>query len=178
MYQLYYLPGACSQAIHVLLLELGQQVELINKNTVSDFAALNPLGTVPVLVDGDKVLREGAALVLYLLGKHPNSLLATSGAAREQAIENLMLANASLHPTYAKLFSCAPISLTRRRWPPVIKLPYRALSNCGKWSMTGWRSSCTWAASSHRRPIFCSRYTPVGAGISRWRSNWGATSSE
>ena len=104
MYQLYYLPGACSQAIHVLLLELGQQVELINKNTVSDFAALNPLGTVPVLMDGHKVLREGAALVLYLLGKHPSSLLATSGVAREQAIENLMLANASLHPAYAKLF--------------------------------------------------------------------------
>lgn len=104
MYQLYYLPGACSQAIHVLLLELDQQVELINKNTVSDFAALNPLGTVPVLVDGNKVLREGAALVLYLLGKHPNSLLATSGVAREQAIEDLMLANASLHPAYAKLF--------------------------------------------------------------------------
>lgn len=104
MYQLYYLPGACSQAIHVLLLELGQQVELIDKNTVSDFAALNPLGTVPVLVDSDKVLREGAALVLYLLGKHPSSLLATSGVAREQAIENLMLANASLHPAYAKLF--------------------------------------------------------------------------
>ena len=104
MYQLYYLPGACSQAIHVLLLELGQQVELINKNTVSDFAALNPLGTVPVLVDGDKVLHEGAAMVLYLLGKHPNSMLATSGVAREQAIENLMLANASLHPAYAKLF--------------------------------------------------------------------------
>lgn len=104
MYQLYYLPGACSQAIHVLLLELGQQVELIDKNTVSDFAALNPLGTVPVLVDGDKVLREGAALVLYLLGKHPNSLLAATGVAREQAIENLMLANASLHPAYAKLF--------------------------------------------------------------------------
>ena len=104
MYQLYYLPGACSQAIHVLLLELGQQVELINKNTVSDFAALNPLGTVPVLMDGHKVLREGAALVLYLLGKHPSSLLATSGVAREQAIEHLMLANASLHPAYAKLF--------------------------------------------------------------------------
>lgn len=104
MYQLYYLPGACSQAIHVLLLELGQKVELINKNAVSDFAALNPLGAVPVLVDGDKVLREGAALVLYLLGKHANNLLAASGVAREQAIENLMLANASLHPAYSRLF--------------------------------------------------------------------------
>ncbi|MBX9915280.1 MAG: glutathione S-transferase N-terminal domain-containing protein, partial [Pseudomonadaceae bacterium] len=82
MYKLYYAPGACSLATHVLLLELGQPVELINKNTVSNFAALNPLGAVPVLVDGDKVLREGAALVLYLLGKHPNNLLATSGEAR------------------------------------------------------------------------------------------------
>lgn len=104
MYQLYYLPGACSQAIHVLLLELGQEVELINKNTHSDFAALNPLGAVPVLVDGDKVLREGAALVLYLLDKHPNSLLAASGVAREQGIENLMLANATVHPAYSRLF--------------------------------------------------------------------------
>lgn len=104
MYKLYYSPGACSLATHMLLLELGQQVELINKNAVSDFAALNPLGAVPVLVDGDKVLREGAALVLYLLGKHTNSLLAAEGVAREQAIENLMLANASVHPAYSKLF--------------------------------------------------------------------------
>jgi glutathione S-transferase len=104
MYKLYYAPGACSLATHVLLLELGQPVELINKNTVSNFAALNPLGAVPVLVDGDKVLREGAALVLYLLGKHPNNLLATSGEAREQGIENLMLANASMHPAYSRLF--------------------------------------------------------------------------
>jgi glutathione S-transferase len=104
MYTLYYAPGACSLAVHALLLELHQEVEAINKNNLSDFAALNPLGAVPVLVDGDKVLREGAALVLYLLDKHANNLLASSGVAREQGIENLMLANASLHPAYAKLF--------------------------------------------------------------------------
>jgi glutathione S-transferase len=104
MYRLYYAPGACSLATHVLLLELGQQVELINKNTVSDFAVLNPLGAVPVLVDDGKVLREGAALVLYLLDKHRNNLLAASGVAREHAIENLMLANASMHPAYSRLF--------------------------------------------------------------------------
>ncbi len=104
MYQLYYSPGACSLAIHVLLLELGQPVEPINKNALSDFAVLNPLGAVPVLVDDGKVLREGAALVLYLLDKHANNLLAASGVAREQGIENLMLANATVHPAYSRLF--------------------------------------------------------------------------
>lgn len=104
MYTLYFLPGACSLATHVLLLELGQVVEPINKNTLSDFVAINPLGSVPVLVDGDKVLREGAALILYLLGKHANTWLPASGAARERAIEQLLFANATVHPAYSKLF--------------------------------------------------------------------------
>lgn len=178
MYQ-HYLPGACSQAIHVLLLELGQQVELIDKNTVSDFAALNPLGQLPVLVDSDKVLREGAALVLYLLGKHPSSMLATSGVAREQAIENLMLANASLHPAYAKLFFLRAHILDETALAAGYQAAVQGIEQL--WQVVDdrlARSNNTWAASSHRRPICCSRYAPVGAGISRWRSSWGATSSE
>jgi glutathione S-transferase len=104
MYRLYFLPGACSLAMHTLLLELEQPVELINKNAVSDFAAINPLGAVPVLVDGSTVLREGAALMLYLLEKHANNWLPASGLPRARAIENIMFANATVHPAYSKLF--------------------------------------------------------------------------
>ncbi|WP_019531141.1 glutathione S-transferase family protein [Dasania marina] len=107
MYTLYYLPGACSLATQVVLHELKQDVTIIDKQQVENFPAINPIGTVPVLVDGDKTLREGAALMIYLLNKHPNSMLPTSGAAREQAIQDLMFANATMHPAYGRLFFIA-----------------------------------------------------------------------
>lgn len=104
MYKLYYLPGACSLATQVVLRELDQRFELIDKQAVDNFSAINPVGAVPVLVDGDQTLREGAAILLYLLDKHPNSLLPEAPVARQQAIENILFANATMHPAYGRLF--------------------------------------------------------------------------
>lgn len=109
MYKLFYNPGACSMAIHVLLNELGQQVTLVrghddNYKPTAELLKVNPRGSVPVLVDGDVVVREGAAIILYLLEKHPNALLPKSGKERALALEWLMSANATLHPAYGKAF--------------------------------------------------------------------------
>ena len=104
MYKLFFSPGACSLATQVILREMGLTVELIHKDRLSDFTEINPVGAVPALADEDTIYTEGAAIILYLLNKHGNSLLPASDDARQKAIENIMLANATMHPAYSKLF--------------------------------------------------------------------------
>ena len=107
MYTLYYLPDACSLATQVVLHELGEDVDIINIQQLSDFTAINPVGSVPVLIDGDSTLREGAAILLHLLNKHQSHMLPNSGASREQAIQDILFANATTHPAYSRLFFIA-----------------------------------------------------------------------
>ena len=63
------------------LKELGLEFEFIpvnlqaGENRRPEFLALNPAGKVPVLVDGDLVLTESAAIVLYLAEKYPEKKL-------------------------------------------------------------------------------------------------------
>lgn len=62
-----------------LLNELEIDYELVPTEPLSEearspaFRALNPAGKVPVLVDGDMVLTESAAIQLYLAEKFPES---------------------------------------------------------------------------------------------------------
>lgn len=110
MYQLYYSPGACSMAVHVVLNELNQPVELINtsisdgKNRSPEFLKLNPRGQIPLLVDDGFAIREGGAIISYLLDKHQSPMMPRSGKERAHALEWLMFANASMHPAYGKAF--------------------------------------------------------------------------
>jgi glutathione S-transferase len=110
MYTLYYSPGACSMAVHVILNELALPFELNNAgiatghNRSPEFLKVNPRGQVPVLQDNDLIIREGAAILLHLLEKHHSPLLPQSGTARTTAIEWLMFGNATLHPAYARVF--------------------------------------------------------------------------
>lgn len=107
MYKLYYMPGACSLAVQVVLRELNQSVELIDITKLDNFKSVNPVGAVPVLVEGDKVLREGAAIMIYLLDRHNSDMLPAEGEARQDAIQNIMFANATMHPAYGRLFFIA-----------------------------------------------------------------------
>ena len=105
MYKLYYLPGTCSLAVHAMLNELGQDVELIKATDVANYKeTINPTGSVPVLDDNGTILREGAAIMLHLLEKHDNNMLPKSGAERTNALQWLMIANATVHPAYSRMF--------------------------------------------------------------------------
>ena len=69
-------------APHILLEELGVPFEKILVDTAQGahrtdaYKKLNPNGLVPVLVDGDLVLYESAAICLHLCDIHPNAGLA------------------------------------------------------------------------------------------------------
>lgn len=110
MYTLYYSPGACSMAPHVVLNELGLEFELKKislqdgDNRKPEFLKINPRGQVPVLEDDGQVIREGAAILLHILDKHPGPMMPPSGKERDTALEWLMFANATLHPAYARVF--------------------------------------------------------------------------
>lgn len=104
MYTLYYMPGACSLATQTVFNELDIPVELINKTTISDFTDINPTGMVPVLKHGNETFCEGAAILLHVLDSKPNHLMPASKEKRKQAIEDIMFANATMHPTYSRLF--------------------------------------------------------------------------
>lgn len=104
MYTLFYSPGACSLATHVVLNEIQQKVNIIDVQQQDNFKQINPIGTVPVLLDGDKTLTEGAAILLHLLTKHKNSLFPEDADQRQQALQDIMFANATMHPAYNRLF--------------------------------------------------------------------------
>ena len=110
MAELYYSPGACSMAIHVVLNELNQPLTLHNasiregKTRTAEFLAVNPRGQVPVLVEDGQVIREGAAILIYLMEKYQSPMLPKSGKERATALEWLCWANATLHPAYSRSF--------------------------------------------------------------------------
>ncbi|GLX79510.1 glutathione S-transferase [Thalassotalea insulae] len=107
MYTLYYSPNACSLATQVILNELNQSVNIIDKRAVTNFHQLSPTGAVPVLKDGEQVLLEGAAIVLHLLEKHRSTLYPSNKEQQVQAKQDILFANATVHPAYSKLFFIA-----------------------------------------------------------------------
>jgi glutathione S-transferase len=89
--QLHYGPGNASLAPHLVLEEIGAPYELVlvdrkaNAHKAPEYLKLNPNGQIPVLVDGDLVLYEAAAICLYLADKHPEAGLAPALQTPERA---------------------------------------------------------------------------------------------
>ena len=83
MITLYTMPGSSSTAPRIALDEAGADYELVqverddagNNISPADYAALNPMGKVPTLVDGELVMTEAAACCLYVAEKYPDAAL-------------------------------------------------------------------------------------------------------
>jgi glutathione S-transferase len=84
--QLYWRPGTASMAPHAALAEIGVDYELVEidretAQTDPAYLALNPMGVVPTLVDGDVVVTESAAILLHLADRFPDARLAPADRA-------------------------------------------------------------------------------------------------
>jgi glutathione S-transferase len=112
MIQLHYAPGNASMTPHLLLEEMGVPFELKlvdrenNAHKSAEYLKMNPNGLIPVLVDGDLVLYETAAIVLHLVDTHPAAGLAPAvgTAARALFYKWLMWLSASLQPQFSLYF--------------------------------------------------------------------------
>lgn len=113
--KLYYAPGACSLASHILALEAGLNVGLAKVDLAShqiegggDFTAVNAKGYVPALhMDNGEVLTENMVVLQYLADLAPASGLAPAAGtlARYRLQEWLAFIATELHKTYGPLWS-------------------------------------------------------------------------
>ena len=91
MLQLHYYPSNASMAPHLLLEELGApfELKLVDRtrqaHKSAQYLKLNPNGLIPVLVDGDLVLYETAAICLHLVDTHAATGLAPALGTPERA---------------------------------------------------------------------------------------------
>ncbi len=108
--KLYYSPGACSLADHIVLEWIGQPYEAVRVTREDrykpEYLAINPAGAVPALEHGGWVLTQNAAILNYLADLHPEAGLGGDGSAKSRAEVNkwLAFANSDVHPAFHPIF--------------------------------------------------------------------------
>src|SRR5690348_14205741 len=86
--------------VHWYLEELGVPYEYVQLDMQAgahrqpEFLAINPMGKVPAIVDGDFKLSESGAIILYLADKHGK--MPDTPEKRGEIIQWVLFANATL----------------------------------------------------------------------------------
>jgi glutathione S-transferase len=115
MMKLYFVPGACSLAPHIVLREAGlsfdmDKVDPATKKTASgeDFNKVNPKGYVPTLkLDDGSVLTEAQVLLQYVADQKPEAGLAPKFGTMERyrLMEWLNFIATELHKGFGPLWN-------------------------------------------------------------------------
>jgi len=113
--KLYYAPGACSMAPHIVGQEAGYKLDLVkvdipNKKTETgaDYWQINPKGYVPALqIDDGQVLTEVQVICQYLADQKPETALAPKLGTMERyrLMEWLNFTSAEVHKQIGALFN-------------------------------------------------------------------------
>ncbi len=122
--KLYYYPGACSLAVHIVLREADfsfelEQVDLATGKTASgvEFRTVNPKGYVPaLLLDDGQVLTEDQVILQYLADLKPESGLAPPFGSMERyrLMEWLAFIATEVHKAFGPLWNPTTPEATRQ----------------------------------------------------------------
>jgi glutathione S-transferase len=122
--KLYYAPGACSQAPHILLHEIGLSHDAIRVDLKAkrledgrSYLDINPKGAVPALeLDNGEVLTENAVVLQYLGDRSAaTDVLPPVGQFRRyRVLELVNFITTELHKGFAPLFSPDASDETRK----------------------------------------------------------------
>ncbi|MCB8820112.1 glutathione transferase GstA [Microvirga rosea] len=112
--KLYYSPGACSLAVHIVAREAGTPIDLVKVDlpkhkleTGADFAAVNPKNYVPAVeLDTGDVLTEASVLVQWVAEQAGNTALLPAAGTMERfrVQEWLNFIATELHKTFSWLW--------------------------------------------------------------------------
>jgi glutathione S-transferase len=122
--KLYYSPGACSLAAHIVAREAGLALDLVKVDIPThktekgeDYFKINPRGYVPALEINGELHTEVAALVQYLADQAPQSnLLPPAGSMERFKVQQwLAFVSSELHKTFSPwLFHAEAADSTKR----------------------------------------------------------------
>ncbi|OUR76760.1 glutathione transferase GstA [Alphaproteobacteria bacterium 46_93_T64] len=113
--KLFYKPGACSLASHIILREISATFSLDEVDTTTgqtksglDYSIINPKGYVPALqLETGEVLTEGVSILQFIADRnHGNQLAPAQGSvSRARLQEYLNYTSSELHKAFGPLFS-------------------------------------------------------------------------
>jgi glutathione S-transferase len=116
MVRLYYSPGACSLAVHIVLEWIGKPYEAIKVDYHDPkYLTINPAGAVPVLEYGTgKSLTQASAVLQYLATIYPEANLLDDRTPETSAEVQRWAAflTGDLHPAFFPLFMPARYTIS------------------------------------------------------------------
>ena len=175
--KLYCSPGACSQAPHILLHEIGldhdaARVDLKAKTLEdgSDYLKVNPKGAVPALqLDSGEVLTENAVVLQYLGDRAgwPEVLPPLGNFRRYRVLEMVNFITTELHKRFGFLFSRDATDEMNSSSSP-------SSARSSTTSTSAWAMARSCSAMTSRCPTHICSSSPAGPKSS-WASNNGRT---
>ena len=122
--KLYYAPGACSLASHIIMREAGCAFDLVRIDLATGkmadgdaFSDINPKGYVPALqLDDGQVLTENQVILQYLADQTPEARLVPPAGtmARYRVMEWLAFIATELHKSFGPLWNPQTPEATRQ----------------------------------------------------------------
>jgi len=127
--KLYEFPPTRSIRVRWTLQELGADFEAVRVNMLAgehkspEYLKVNPAGKLPALVDGDAVLTESIAIVLYLAEKYPDKhLIPADPVERAELYRWLLFATTELEQPLWRISRHSNLYPENRRIPADIEL--------------------------------------------------------